>query len=181
MPPPHGTVPQCYKVISKCVFTCQKCPFSTTKLYHLNEHVKSEHLQLDDSAHVCTFCSYITDKKTNLKVKLNILNHNIFFNKNVFYFIKRHLHHNHAGQSNTPVLLSNDALLSNPNTKYDKKDSFFYFIIFLFHRFQCGLCRRYQSNVDEFIKHITEKHRMDVCINLPKSKISRFFFFRLLY
>ncbi len=68
MPPPHGTVPQCYKVISKCVFTCQKCPFSTTKLYHLNEHVKSEHLQLDDSAHVCTFCSYITDKKTNLKV-----------------------------------------------------------------------------------------------------------------
>ncbi|CAM4741932.1 unnamed protein product [Rotaria magnacalcarata] len=126
MPPPHGTVPQCYKVISKCVFTCQKCPFSTTKLYHLNEHVKSEHLQLDDSAHVCTFCSYITDKKTNLK---------------------RHLHHNHAGQSNTPVLLSNDALLSNPNTK-----------------FQCGLCRRYQSNVDEFIKHITEKHRMDVVI-----------------
>jgi len=125
-PPPHGTVPQCYKVISKCVFTCQKCPFSTTKLYHLNEHVKSEHLQLDDSAHVCTFCSYITDKKTNLK---------------------RHLHHNHAGQSNTPVLLSNDALLSNPNTK-----------------FQCGLCRRYQSNVDEFIKHITEKHRMDVVI-----------------
>ena len=69
IPPPHGTVPQCYKVISKCVFTCQKCPFSTTKLYHLNEHVKSEHLQLDDSAHVCTFCSYITDKKTNLKVK----------------------------------------------------------------------------------------------------------------
>jgi len=69
VPPPHGTVPQCYKVISKCVFTCQKCPFSTTKLYHLNEHVKSEHLQLDDSAHVCTFCSYITDKKTNLKVK----------------------------------------------------------------------------------------------------------------
>ena len=67
VPPPHGTVPQCYKVISKCVFTCQKCPFSTTKLYHLNEHVKSEHLQLDDSAHVCTFCSYITDKKTNLK------------------------------------------------------------------------------------------------------------------
>ncbi|CAF0876269.1 unnamed protein product [Adineta steineri] len=126
MPPSHGTVPQCYKVISKCVFTCQKCPFSTTKLYHLNEHVKSEHLQLDDSAHVCTFCSYITDKKTNLK---------------------RHLHHNHAGQSNTPVLLSNDALLSNPNTK-----------------FQCGLCRRYQSNVDEFIKHITEKHRMDVVI-----------------
>ncbi|UJR31208.1 hypothetical protein I4U23_018712 [Adineta vaga] len=126
IPPPHGTVPQCYKVISKCVFTCQKCPFSTTKLYHLNEHVKSEHLQLDDSAHVCTFCSYITDKKTNLK---------------------RHLHHNHAGQSNTPVLLSNDALLSNPNTK-----------------FQCGLCRRYQSNVDEFIKHITEKHRMDVVI-----------------
>ncbi|CAF3961928.1 unnamed protein product, partial [Rotaria sp. Silwood2] len=59
----------------------------------------------------------------------------------------RHLHHNHAGQSNTPVLLSNDALLSNPNTK-----------------FQCGLCRRYQSNVDEFIKHITEKHRMDVVI-----------------
>ncbi|CAF2771535.1 unnamed protein product [Rotaria sp. Silwood2] len=126
IPPPHGTVPQCYKVISKCVFTCQKCPFSTTKLYHLNEHVKSEHLQLDDSAHVCTFCSYITDKKTNLN---------------------RHLHHNHAGQSNTPVLLSNDALLSNPNTK-----------------FQCGLCRRYQSNVDEFIKHITEKHRMDVVI-----------------
>ena len=36
IPPPHGTVPQCYKVISKCVFTCQKCPFSTTKLYHLN-------------------------------------------------------------------------------------------------------------------------------------------------
>ncbi len=70
MPPPHGTVPQCYKVISKCVFTCQKCPFSTTKLYHLNEHVKSEHLQLDDSAHVCTFCSYITDKKTNLKVNI---------------------------------------------------------------------------------------------------------------
>ncbi len=68
IPPLHGTVPQCYKVISKCVFTCQKCPFSTTKLYHLNEHVKSEHLQLDDSAHVCTFCSYITDKKTNLKV-----------------------------------------------------------------------------------------------------------------
>ncbi|CAF4637620.1 unnamed protein product, partial [Rotaria magnacalcarata] len=31
-------------------------------------------------------------------------------------------------------------------------------------RFQCGLCRRYQSNVDEFIKHITEKHRMDVVI-----------------
>jgi hypothetical protein len=76
IPPPHGTVPQCYKVISKCVFTCQKCPFSTTKLYHLNEHVKSEHLQLDDSAHVCTFCSYITDKKTNLKVKnKNLINH----------------------------------------------------------------------------------------------------------
>ncbi|CAF4246012.1 unnamed protein product, partial [Rotaria sp. Silwood2] len=33
-----------------------------------------------------------------------------------------------------------------------------------FFRFQCGLCRRYQSNVDEFIKHITEKHRMDVVI-----------------
>ncbi len=79
MPPPHGTVPQCYKVISKCVFTCQKCPFSTTKLYHLNEHVKSEHLQLDDSAHVCTFCSYITDKKTNLKVK--------YFITEIFYFV----------------------------------------------------------------------------------------------
>jgi hypothetical protein len=85
--PPHGTVPQCYKVISKCVFTCQKCPFSTTKLYHLNEHVKSEHLQLDDSAHVCTFCSYITDKKTNLKVKKK---RNIFYLKNInrsFFFV----------------------------------------------------------------------------------------------
>jgi hypothetical protein len=35
--------------------------------------------------------------------------------------VQRHLHHNHAGQSNTPVLLSNDALLSNPNTKYEEK------------------------------------------------------------
>ncbi len=42
-----------------------------------------------------------------------------------FFFIKRHLHHNHAGQSNTPVLLSNDALLSNPNTKYDEKNNYF--------------------------------------------------------
>ena len=36
------------------------------------------------------------------------------------------------------------------------------YIHFALIRFQCGLCRRYQSNVDEFIKHITEKHRMDV-------------------
>ncbi len=42
----------------------------------------------------------------------------------------------------------------------------------IFSRFQCGLCRRYQSNVDEFIKHITEKHRMDVCVfNILKNKI----------
>jgi len=86
------------------------------------------------------------------------------------FFIKRHLHHNHAGQSNTPVLLSNDALLSNPNTKYDEKNNYFIRKKNLFFRFQCGLCRRYQSNVDEFIKHITEKHRMDVCITNVKKK-----------
>ena len=157
MPPSHGSVPQCYKVISKCVFTCQKCPFSTTKLYHLNEHVKSEHLQLDESAHVCTFCSYITDKKTNLKVRTTIISHPASV-----FVCQRHLHHNHAGQSNTPVLLSNDALLSNPNTKFVSVLMPYCASLSRAPRFQCGLCRRYQSNVDEFIKHITEKHRMDV-------------------
>ena len=42
-------------------------------------------------------------------------------------------------------------------------------LLFLSIRFQCGLCRRYQSNVDEFIKHITEKHRMDVRADRERS------------
>ncbi len=96
--------------------------------------------------------------------------------------VQRHLHHNHAGQSNTPVLLSNDALLSNPNTKYEEKRKVSN-VIFCFIRFQCGLCRRYQSNVDEFIKHITEKHRMDVNIIQSENLVfftNFIFFFRLL-
>jgi hypothetical protein len=178
MPPPHGTVPQCYKVISKCVFTCQKCPFSTTKLYHLNEHVKSEHLQLDDSAHVCTFCSYITDKKTNLKV-INMINSREFlFNKFIYLSF-----------SVIYIII----MLVNRIHRYFYRMTHFYqiqiqskrkqgfllnFFFSLLIRFQCGLCRRYQTNVDEFIKHITEKHRMDV--NIPgyiKKTIFEYLFF----
>ncbi len=50
-------------------------------------------------------------------------------------------------------------------------------VCFSFIRFQCGLCRRYQSNVDEFIKHITEKHRMDVSVFDNESFFKYFFFF----
>jgi hypothetical protein len=53
----------------------------------------------------------------------------------------------------------------------EKKILEIFFFKEFFIRFQCGLCRRYQSNVDEFIKHITEKHRMDVnIINHRKKK-----------
>jgi hypothetical protein len=177
IPPPHGTVPQCYKVISKCVFTCQKCPFSTTKLYHLNEHVKSEHLQLDDSAHVCTFCSYITDKKTNLKVKIkkNIIQINcIHFYFSVIYIIIMldNLIHLYFYRM---MHFYQIQIRSSRNLKR------LFNVCFYLIRFQCGLCRRYQSNVDEFIKHITEKHRMDVSIFNHINDFPNAFFFRLLF
>jgi hypothetical protein len=122
---------QCYKVTSKCMYKCQQCDYTTMKLYTLNEHVIYEHLNHDHvngagSQLACSFCTYTTNKKTNLK---------------------RHLHNNHSSQSTAPILLSNDALMIHPNT-----------------RFQCGICRRYLSNINDFVKHITEKHKMQVFI-----------------
>ena len=35
----------CYKITSKCVFKCQKCEFSTNKLFTLNYHVISKHIE----------------------------------------------------------------------------------------------------------------------------------------
>jgi hypothetical protein len=35
----------CYKITSKCVFKCQKCEFSTNKLFTLNDHVISKHVE----------------------------------------------------------------------------------------------------------------------------------------
>ena len=35
----------CYKITSKCVFKCQKCEFSTNKLFTLNDHVISKHIE----------------------------------------------------------------------------------------------------------------------------------------
>ena len=124
------TSQQCYKVTSKCMYKCHQCDYSTIKLYSLNEHVINSHLNNSDSLIngllLCSFCTYTTNKKINLK---------------------RHLQNNHSSQTTAPILLSNDALMIHPNT-----------------RFQCGLCRRYHSNINEFVKHITEKHKMQVCI-----------------
>jgi hypothetical protein len=123
---------QCYKVTSKCMYKCQQCDYTTMKLYTLNEHVIYEHHLNHEAQHAsamtlsCSFCTYTTNKKTNLK---------------------RHLHNNHSSQSTAPILLSNDALMIHPNT-----------------RFQCGICRRYLSNINDFVKHITEKHKMQVFI-----------------
>jgi len=61
--------------------------------------------------------------------------------------LKRHLQNNHSSQLTAPLLLSNDALMVHPNT-----------------RFQCGLCRRYHVNMNDFVKHMTEKHKMQVLI-----------------
>ena len=121
---------QCYKVTSKCMYKCHQCDYSTIKLFSLNEHVINIHLNnnnnTNSSSLFCSFCTYTTNKKINLK---------------------RHLQNNHSSQTTAPILLSNDALMIHPNT-----------------RFQCGLCRRYHSNINEFVKHITEKHKMQVCI-----------------
>ena len=35
----------CYKITSKCMFKCQKCEFSTNKLFTLNDHVISKHIE----------------------------------------------------------------------------------------------------------------------------------------
>jgi hypothetical protein len=38
--------------------------------------------------------------------------------------------------------LSNDAVMAHPTT-----------------RFQCDLCRRYNNTMNEFVKHLTDKHK----------------------
>ena len=136
-PSNHASSSLCYKVTSKCTYKCHRCEFSTAKIYALNEHMIGEHVDDDtfktnSKSHmislpfICSFCSYKTDKKNNLK---------------------RHLQNNHSSQFTAPLLLSNDAIMVHPNT-----------------RFQCGLCRRYFVNMDEFVKHMTDKHKMHVYI-----------------
>ena len=39
------SVQECYKITSKCMYKCQKCEFSTNKLFTLNDHVISKHIE----------------------------------------------------------------------------------------------------------------------------------------
>ena len=167
---------QCFRITSRCMYKCQHCEFSTVKLYNLNEHVLNKHarhlnlnnqintdsflsdelemneydednntssdFEFDETDHVfnetslnedsithylqCSFCSYRTDKKLNLK---------------------RHLQNNHSSQAPAPILLSNDPVITNSNTK-----------------FQCSTCRAYVTNVNEYIKHMNGKHAIQVYI-----------------
>lgn len=160
-------VQECYKVTSKCIYKCQQCEFSTVKLFTLNDHVINKHYQNKDEAraqngnetvnemeddddeneeeyldeieeeedeiedankfsYTCAFCIYKTNKKTNLKI---------------------HLQNNHSSQMTAPILLSNDSVIVNPNTK-----------------FQCGSCRSFLDNVNDFIRHMNDKHKIQVYI-----------------
>ena len=40
----NESVQECLKITSKCMFKCQKCEFSTNKLFTLNDHVINKHI-----------------------------------------------------------------------------------------------------------------------------------------
>lgn len=164
----------CLRISSRCMYKCQQCEFSTVKLYNLNEHVFKRHLKNhdtnqmssdsflddmlsfgqydnDDNAefsdldeeqqilneknsngqanneyHSCSFCTYKTDKKLDLR---------------------RHLYNKHSSQSSLPIFLSNDPVFNNPST-----------------RFQCYSCRINLESLNEYMKHMNEKHAIPVYI-----------------
>ena len=61
--------------------------------------------------------------------------------------LKRHLNTKHSSQIAAPILLSNDPIIKNVNN-----------------RFQCSTCRSYLVNINEYIKHMNEKHGIQVYI-----------------
>ena len=152
---------QSFKITSRCMYKCQQCDFSTLKLYNLNEHaIKShsrqsnpndEHFDLEDQLedeqndedessdddeeegenqdqdeYICSFCAFKSDKKIRLK---------------------RHLNCRHSSQVTAPILLQNDPIILNCNT-----------------RFQCSVCRFLLPTLNEYIKHMSEKHSVQVFI-----------------
>ena len=44
-----------------------------------------------------------------------------------------------------PILLSNDSILVNPNTK-----------------FKCGTCKLFLNSINEYITHMNDKHKIQV-------------------
>lgn len=72
----------------------------------------------------CSFCTYTADKKQ---------------------ILKEHLEFNHSSQSSVPILLSNDSILVNPNTK-----------------FKCGTCKLFLNSINEYITHMNDKHKIQV-------------------
>lgn len=61
--------------------------------------------------------------------------------------MKRHLHNRHSSQTVAPILLSNDAIITSGGT-----------------RFQCSTCLAYMANVNEYTKHMNERHAIQVYI-----------------
>ena len=157
---------QFFKITSRCMYKCQQCDFSTVKLYNLNEHaIKSharpsiptdaDHFDLDQiedeeenvsdiieddddessddeeehqkhNEYVCSFCAFKSNKKISLK---------------------RHLNGRHSSQVTAPILLQNDPIILNGNT-----------------RFQCSVCRFLLTSLNEYTKHMSEKHSVQVFV-----------------
>lgn len=165
---------QCFKITSRCMYKCQHCEFSTVKLYNLNEHVinkHTRHLNLSNQINTDSFLSdeleingYEEDNNTSSDFDFDEVD-NVFnetsLNEDAIndYFqcsfcsyradkkinLKRHLQSNHSSQAPAPILLSNDPIITSSNTK-----------------FQCSTCRSYLANLNEYIKHMNEKHAVQV-------------------
>ncbi|CAF0707513.1 unnamed protein product [Brachionus calyciflorus] len=165
-------ITQSYTVLTKCLYKCQKCSFNSEELFDLNQHIIKEHTQktLNDSqldiinndslydygeesdedeenfsefeenfeheddllCYMCSFCNYKTDKKS---------------------FLRSHLIKNHSSDVINPIILNNDSLVTDPNTK-----------------FQCGSCSFLLDNINDFTKHMMEKHKINVyLIDAPQN------------
>jgi len=152
------------------MYKCQQCDYSTVKIYSLNDHINDKHsasnttnisqlisqeIHFEDYESVagddsqdeededlsfvddiinnysnnpktfsCSFCAFTVDKKQTLRV---------------------HLEENHSSQASAPVLLANDSVLAQPNTK-----------------FKCDTCKLFLDNINEYIKHMNETHKIQV-------------------
>ena len=168
-PEQHNTL----KIDLNCIYKCQKCEFSTDKLFVLNEHAINQHFKENDAIFNAQDEPNINDNILNeIEMDDEDADEQIYADKNEENLVKevrlrkfgstypcafcsfktnerahlkRHLLQNHSTQATAPILLANEAIVTHPNTRY-----------------QCGACKQSLNNIAEFVKHMDEKHKIQV-------------------
>jgi hypothetical protein len=102
-------------------------------VHDLNEISNGIDSNSSNPCYLCSFCSYF---RTSTKILL-----------------KKHLKSSHSSQMIPPIVLNNDPVLTDPNTK-----------------FKCDTCQSFLSNLNEFVRHMNDVHKTQVRFNRKKTR-----------